>query len=208
MRLSPFLLQWTTMMAAMMLPGVLPVAVRYARMIRNHRVLSLAAFGGGYLAVWAAAGVPGWLFGRALAQLAHAGALTASAATISAGCGLYQLSSAKQQCLGQCRTPVALLLRYASWTGRLRHLRVGLHHGLYCVACCWALFLMLLLLAPASAWAMGVVVVAVVAEKWAPRGDLVSRGIGLACLAAAVVIVWWPRLVLEFGGGGMMEMGK
>jgi hypothetical protein len=67
---------------------------------------------------------------------------------------------------------------------------------------------MLLLLAPASAWAMGVVVVAVVAEKWAPRGDLVSRGIGLACLAAAVVIVWWPRLVLEFGGGGMMEMGK
>src|SRR6266545_525382 len=208
MRVLPFLLQWTTMMAAMMLPGILPVALRYARMIRTHRAVGLAAFGGGYLAVWAAAGVPGWLFGRALAQLAHAGALTASAATISAGCGLYQLSSAKQHCLGQCRTPVALLLRYAAWTGRLRHVRVGLHHGLYCVSCCWALFLMLLLLAPASLWAMGAVVAAVVAEKWAPRGNLVSRGIGIACVAAAVVIVWWPRLVLELAGGGVMEMGK
>src|SRR5258706_6794780 len=125
MRVLPFLLQWTTMMAAMMLPGVLPVALRYARMIRNHRAVGLVAFGGWYLAVWSAAGVPAWLFGRALAQLAHAGALTASAATISAGCGVYQLSAAKQQCLGQCRTPVSLLLRYASWTGRWRHLRVG-----------------------------------------------------------------------------------
>ena len=210
MRVLPFLLQWTTMMAAMMLPGVLPVARRYARMVRNHRVLGLAAFGGGYLTVWAAAGVPGWLFGRALTQLAHAGggALTASAATISAGCGLYQFSSAKPHCLGRCRTPVSLLLRYASWTGRLRHLRVGLHHGLYCVACCWPLFLMLLLLAPASVWAMVAVVVAVVAEKWAPRGDLVSRGVGITFLAAAVVIVWWPRLVPGLAGGGMMEMGK
>ena len=208
MRVLPFLLQWTTMMAAMMLPGVVPVALRYTRMITNHRAPGLAAFGGGYLAVWAAAGVPGWLFGRALMQLAHAGVLAAGAATISAGCGLYQLSAAKQHCLGRCRTPMTLLLQYASWTGRLRHLRAGLHHGLYCVACCWALFLMLLLLAPASAWAMGAVVLAVVAEKWAPRGDLVARGIGIACLAAAVAIVWWPRLVPALGGGGMMEMGK
>jgi len=201
-------LQWTTMMAAMMFPGVLPVAVRYARMIRVGRPLGLAAFGGGYLAVWAAAGLPAWFFGRALGQLAHAGALTAGAATISVGCGVYQLSSLKNHCLGQCRSPVALLLRYASWTGLLRHLRVGLHHGFYCVACCWALFAMLLLLAPASRWAMVAVVAAVVAEKWAPRGDLVARGIGIACLAAAVLIVWWPELIPGLASGGTMEMGR
>jgi len=68
MRLLPFMLQWTTMMAAMMLPGVLPVAVRYARMIRVQRPLGLAAFGVGYLTVWASAGFPAWLFGRALAH--------------------------------------------------------------------------------------------------------------------------------------------
>ena len=209
MRLLPFVAQWTTMMAAMMLPGVLPVALRYARMIRVHRPLGLAAFGGGYLVVWAAAGFPAWLFGRALSQLAHTGALTASAATISVGCGVYQFSSLKSRCLGQCRAPAALLLRYASWTGRLRHLRVGFHHGIYCVACCWALFVMLLLLAPASVWAMVAVVAAVVAEKWSPHGDRVSRGIGIAFLAAAVVMVWWPQLVPGFSsGGGMMEMAK
>ena len=208
MRAPAFLLQWTTMMAAMMLPGVLPVAKRYARMIRNHRLIGLTAFAAGYLAVWALAGVPAWLFATALARAAHAGVLTAVAATISVACGAYQLSTAKNHCLTQCRTPVPLLLKYAAWTGPLRHLRVGLHHGGYCVACCWALFAMLLLLAPASLWAMLAVVVAVIAEKWAPRGDLVSRGVGIACLAAAVVIVWWPRLVPGLTGGGMMEMGK
>jgi predicted metal-binding membrane protein len=208
MRLLPFLLQWTTMMAAMMLPGVLPVAVRYARMIRVQRPLGLAAFGVGYLTVWASAGFPAWLFGRALAQLAHAGALTAGAATISVGCGVYQLSSLKRDCLGRCRTPVALLLRYASWTGALRHLRVGLHHGLSCVACCWALFAMLLLVAPASVWAMVAVVAAVVAEKWLPRSEWVSRGVGIACLGVAVVILWWPELVPGLASGGSMEMSK
>ena len=198
------------MMAAMMVPGVLPVAVRYARMIRNHRALGLAAFGSGYLAVWAAAGLPAWLFTRGLTWLTHGGggALTAVAATISVGCGAYQFSSLKQQCLGVCQAPITLLLRYAGWTGRLRHLRVGLHHGAYCVACCWALFAMLLLVAPASLWAMGAVVLAVLAEKWSPRGDVMARGVGIACLAAAVLIVWWPRLVPGLGGGEMMEMGK
>ena len=206
MRLLPFVVQWTTMMAAMMLPGVLPVAVRYARMIRVQRPLGLMAFGVGYLTVWAAAGFPAWLFTRALGQLAHAGALAAGAATISVGCGVYQLSSLKRDCLGQCRTPVALLLRYASWTGRLRHLRVGLHHGFYCVACCWALFAMLLLVAPASVWAMVAVVAAVVAEKWLPRSEWVSRGLGIAFLGAAVVIVWWPELFPGMASAGMMEM--
>jgi predicted metal-binding membrane protein len=177
-------------------------------MIRVHRPVGLAAFGGGYLAVWAAAGFPAWLFGRVLGQLAHAGALTAGAATISVGCGVYQLSSFKDRCLGQCRAPAGLLLRYASWTGRLRHLRVGLHHGFYCVACCWALFVMLLLLAPSSVWAMVAVVAAVVVEKWSPRGDLVARSIGIACLAAAVFLVWWPDLVPGLASGGTMEMGK
>jgi len=209
MRLLPFMAQWTAMMAAMMSPGVLPLAARYARMIRDSRVIGLAAFGVGYLAVWALAGLPAWLFAGALTRAAHAGVLAAVAATISVACAAYQFSSAKNHCLTQCRTPVALLLRYASWTGRLRHLRVGLHHGGYCVACCWALFAMLLLVAPASIWAMLGVVVAVIAEKWAPRGDLVSRGIGIACLAAAVVIVWWPQLLPGFGSGhGMMEMGR
>jgi predicted metal-binding membrane protein len=209
MRLLPFLAQWTTMMAAMMLPGVLPVAARYGRMIRRHRPLGLAAFAAGYLLVWATVGFPAWLFGRALGQIAHAAALTAAAATISVACALYQFSSLKTHCLAQCRAPVALLLRYASWRGRLRHLRVGLHHGLYCVACCWALFAMLLLLAPASVWAMVAVVAAVIAEKWSRRGDRVALGVAIACLAAAAVVVWWPEVVSGIGPtGGLMEMGK
>src|SRR5258705_4683628 len=200
-------MRWTIMMAAMMFPGVLPVAVRYTRMISEHRPVGLLALGAGYLAVWAAAGIPAGVFGLAIGRLANAGALTAGAATISVGCAIYQLSPLKNHCLGQCRTPAALLLKYASWRGPLRHLRVGLHHGLFCVACCWALFAMLLLVAPASLWAMVAVVAAIVAEKWSPRGDLVSRSVGVACLGAAVLIIWWPEMVPGLTSGGM-EMGK
>jgi predicted metal-binding membrane protein len=49
-------------MAAMMLPSVSPVASLYARTIQGSRAIRIAELVAGYLAVWAAAGVPayGW----------------------------------------------------------------------------------------------------------------------------------------------------
>src|SRR5258705_12182704 len=122
-------MRWTIMMAAMMFPGVLPVAVRYTRMISEHRPVGLLAFGAGYLAVWAAAGIPAWLFGLAIGQLAHAGVLTAGGATIGLGGARYQPSPLKNHCLGQSRTPAALLLKSASWVWPLHSLPVRLHIG-------------------------------------------------------------------------------
>jgi len=101
--------------------------------------------------------------------------LEAILAAFTAG-GLYQLTPLKARCLRRCRTPVAQLLHYGNYHGRLRDLRVGVHHGAYCLGCCWALMVVLV-----AAGAMGLVWVLLIAgavalEKLAPRW-LASPGV-------------------------------
>ena len=150
--LAVFVLVWTLMMAAMMLPSVTPLASLYVRTVQSNRTVRLAALVAGYLAVWAAVGVPafglawltGWMTGR------HPGAAHVLAVAIFAACGVYQLTRLKDRCLAHCRSPIALLLHYGSYRGRSRDLRAGAHHGAYCLGCCWAL--MVILIAVAVIW--------------------------------------------------------
>jgi predicted metal-binding membrane protein len=70
--LAAFVAIWTLMMAAMMLPSVAPTASLYAKTFRDNRAVRIAGLVSGYLAVWAAAGLPafglawlaGWLTGE------------------------------------------------------------------------------------------------------------------------------------------------
>ena len=59
---------------------------------------------------------------------------------------------------------------------------MGLVHGLYCMGCCWLLFLILIPLGVMNVAAMVAVALLVFAEKTFPHG----RGIGV--LAAAVMV--------------------
>ena len=143
--LAVFVPVWTLMMAAMMLPSVAPTASLYAKTVQANRMPRMAGLVAGYLAVWAAAGVPayglawlgGWLTGT------HPSAAHVVAVAVFAACGVYQLSRLKDRCLAHCRSPLALLLHYGSYRGRLRDLRVGAHHGGYCLGCCWGLMVIL-----------------------------------------------------------------
>src|SRR3954466_8640517 len=49
---------WTLMMAAMMLPSVVPFSMVYTRTFRTRREARMVAFASGYLLVWAAAAFP------------------------------------------------------------------------------------------------------------------------------------------------------
>jgi predicted metal-binding membrane protein len=112
----------------------------YAKTVQTSRMPRIAGLVAGYLAVWAAAGVPayglawlaGWLTGT------HPSAAHVLAVAVFAACGRYQLSRLKDRCLAHCRSPLALLLHYGSYRGRFRDLRAGAHHGGYCLGCCWA----------------------------------------------------------------------
>jgi predicted metal-binding membrane protein len=204
--LAVFVPVWTLMMAAMMLPSVAPTALLYARTVRDNRTSRIGGLAAGYLAVWAAAGVPayglariaGWLPGR------HPGAAHLLAVAVFAACGLYQLSSVKDRCLSRCRSPVALLLHYGSYRGRLRDLRVGAHHGGYCLTCCWSLMVILIALGVMNLAAMvGLAALILIEKAWA-RGPAAGRLAGAAALGLAVATIWLPWLAPGLQAAPMM----
>lgn len=191
-----FVAVWTLMMAAMMLPSVAPLASLYARSITANRAVRVSSLIAGYLVIWAVAGVPAyglaWL--TSWLDVHHSLAAHSLAVAIFAACGIYQLTSLKDQCLSHCRTPFGLLLRYGSFRGRTRDARVGLHHGAYCLGCCWALMAILIAVGVMNIAAMVALAVVILAEKVSPRGEVIARLAGLASIGLAIAIIWLPWL--------------
>ena len=174
MGLPAFVFAWTIMMAAMMLPSAAPFVMLYRRGATGSHTMLLVA---GYLAVWAAAGVPAWLAMTFLPMTLAPIALAVA--------GVYQLTPLKTTCLRQCRSPADFLVQ--RW-GR-GALRLGVEHGVWCLGCCWALMAVLVLTGMMGiAWVVGLAAL-VALEKLSSRGVLVSRLAGAAFLIAAIVEV-------------------
>jgi len=196
-----FVAMWTAMMAAMMFPSVAPVAILWTRSI-VYRLSGLAAlsrialFVSGYLLAWAFAGVVAF-FGLALFErvllLAGSNAGWLGAA-IFVTAGVYQFTSFKDVCLRHCRSPMSLITYYTSFRGLAIDLRVGVHHGIYCVGCCWGLMLILVALGVMNIPAMAALTIVIFAEKLLRHGLLIARLTGISFLGAAVVAVIFPNL--------------
>lgn len=187
---------WTLMMAAMMLPSVMPVVSLYTKIVQANRTARIAGLAGGYLGAWAAAGLPAyglaWLAGWLAGQ--HPGAAHVLAVGLFACCGAYQLSGLKDRCLAHCRSPLALLLHYGSYRGRFRDVRAGAHHGGYCLGCCWGLMVILIVVGVMNVAAMVSLAAVVLVEKTWRRGPAAGRLAGVAALGLAVAVIWFPWL--------------
>jgi predicted metal-binding membrane protein len=194
--LPAFVGMWTLMMAAMMLPSVAPVASMYQRSISSHRALRLAGFTAGYLIAWAGAGIPAYILTDLIARLVsdHPAWATAVAVAVFAACGIYQLTSLKTRCLRHCRSPLSLLLHYGSYQGRLRDVRAGVHHGAYCLGCCWSLMAVFVVVGVANVAAMVVLAAVVLVEKLWVHGEGFARAVGVVSLVLAVAVIWVPGI--------------
>ena len=195
--LVAFIPVWTLMMAAMMLPSVAPVAVLYERTVTDNRVPRLAAFAASYIVVWGLAGVPAFAIVILLSSVAMDHPQTARyiAAGIFLVLGLYQVSPLKDRCLSHCRSPFSLLLHYASFHGPLRDFRAGTHHALYCLGCCWALMLVLVVAGIMNLLVMVVLAAVILIEKYWSRGQAFSRVVASAAVVLAVAAIWIPALL-------------
>lgn len=193
---------WVTMMAAMMLPAVAPVATLVAR--ANARtptggLARTAVFLVAYLAVWAGVGLAAYGIDRAIGAFEddvlawdRAGPLVAGAAVAAAG--LYQLSPLKHACLRHCRSPLHFLL--AGWRpGVLGALRMGTVHAAYCVGCCVGLMVVLFAVGVMSVPWMVIVAVAVLAEKVLPYGERIATVVAIALIVLGAAIAFAPDAV-------------
>jgi predicted metal-binding membrane protein len=194
--LGAFVAVWTLMMTAMMLPSVAPFASLYTRTIRESRVERLMLFAAGYLLVWSAVAFPAyglaWVADRFVEG--DQAAATALAAVIFLACGVYQLTPFKERCLAHCRSPLGFTLKYAAYRGRTRDLRVGVHHGAFCLGCCWALMALLVVFGLMNVAAMIALAAIVLVEKtwvWGPR---FGRLLGVVALVLAVLVIFMPGI--------------
>ena len=195
---------WVTMMAAMMLPAVLPVVLLYARVSSERTRRGVAAVGtpvflAGYLAVWTAFGILAYAVARLIVgehfgflQWDRGGRYVAAGAIGLAA--LYQLTPLKRVCLRHCRSPLSLVLGH--WhEGRLGAVRMGVEHGGWCVGCCWGLMLALFAVGVMSIAWMVIIAAVIFVEKVLPRGERLTQPLGLLLLGLAIWVAVSPGSV-------------
>jgi len=187
-----FLGTWVTMMVAMMFPSAAPMVFTFAKVQAGRQQLGQFfvptwVFVVGYLAVWTGFGALalGVNIGLEAAGIMLMGGVVG---VLLVAAGVYQFSPLKHACLSKCRTPLAFIL--GSWReGYAGAFRMGVEHGLYCLGCCWLLFVILFPLGLMNLAAMAAVAVLIFVEKTLPAGLWLGRAAGLGLIGWGLLTV-------------------
>jgi len=196
-----FLAMWVAMMVAMMLPASAPMILAFARSQARKRergapYVPTWVFVAPYLTVWGAFGVVGYGLAAAADSMADDSMwamdnLPRIAGGLLVAAGVYQLTPLKHICLARCRSPLSFMLSY--WQdGRWGAVRMGLRHGVFCLGCCWVLFLLLVPLGVMNVGAMLAITALVFAEKTLPQGERVARVAAVAMVVYGLLAVAVP----------------
>lgn len=181
---------WTLMVVAMMLPTTLPLITLFRGIVRQRRHATgfVVALLGGYLGIWALFGFAVHLGDWGLHQAIDRSAwFTANAWVISGvtlvGAGVYQFTELKYHCLDKCRSPYSFIMGH--WRGGnawRESITLGLHHGLYCLGCCWTLMLLMFAVGMGNLAWMFLLGVVMAVEKNMPWGRRLSAPLGVVLL--------------------------
>ena len=191
--LAAFLATWQLMVVAMMLPASLPSirGVVAATERRLRPVPGAAAFVGGFVSVWALAGLAAfgvdlavaWGIGISPWLAARPWLVQASVVALA---GAYQFTGLKRRSLDACRHPVAPAQRgpTAAAVGV-----AGLRHGLACLGSGWALMALMVVGGLGDLWWMAALTGVMLYEATGRRGERLATIVGL-------VLVWMAALIL------------
>jgi predicted metal-binding membrane protein len=202
-----FVAGWLVMLVAMMLPTSLPLVIMFDRLARRRpeypRLVGLLL--AGYLSIWTLFGMLVYLGDSVLhAAVArspwvadHVSALSAGALLLA---GLYQFTPLKYHCLDKCRSPFSFITEH--WRGRGEQgqaFLLGIHHGRFCLGCCWTLMLVMFAVGVGNLGWMLVLGALMAIEKNLPWGRQLSTPLGV------VLLVWGFGLLVGVvpGAGGL-----
>lgn len=187
---------WFFMATAMMLPSAAPMLRTYADIAdvaagKGETAVPLHVLTGGYLSVWfffsiIAASLQLAIIGIGYSEGPASPVRGFAAAVILTGAGLYQFSPLKEACLKKCRNPFSTL--FSRWSDRPGPVfRLGVQQGLFCLGCCWALMLVMLVVGSMNLlWMMFFTLFALLEKS--VSGKVTSRLTGGILLAWAGVV--------------------
>jgi predicted metal-binding membrane protein len=223
--ISLFTASWTTGMAAMMFPAITPMVLMYNRLVTNRGnnidsqssvtiqeeergkasssfpSFKVIIFVGCYLLVWAATGIAlllGWsvVMNSTIMTTANTVLIQYLYGALLIIAGAYQFTPLKRICIGYCESPMSFFMR--RWRdGTLGAVNMGVYHGIYCLGCCWAYFLLMVALGWMNLLWMGLFAGIIFGEKMWSRGIWIARasGIGLTVVGILVAAGMLPSLV-------------
>ena len=161
-----FIALWVPMMAAMMLPGAAPAALRCAR--ASGRVRAVLIFIGAYLAIWAVVGV--------VVYAVYQPHGTAAAGALVIAAGLYEITPLKRRCRRRC----------------LESSGSGIGFGLWCVGSTIGLMVVMVSLGIMSITWMAVIAMLVLAQKLWPSRAVIDVLLALAITGLGLLILITP----------------
>lgn len=181
---------WVVMMVAMMLLSLVTTLWRYRQTIgsigeaRLSWLTTLVAMG--YFFVWTMCGVAIFPLGAALAEIEmQQPAIAVGVVVVIAGA--LQFSAWKTNHLACCREPSGheRTLPTAAGTAWRHGLRLDLH----CIYGCAGFTAILLVIGVMDLRVIVLVTAAITAERLAPNGDRVGRGIGAVIVGTGLIMI-------------------
>src|SRR5215211_1025700 len=224
--ISLFTASWTAGMAAMMFPAITPMVLMYNRFATNNREgnqssitiqekekegkttsrpsfppLRVILFVSSYLLVWALTGIAlllGWsvVMNSTIMTTGNSVLIQYLYGSLLIVAGIYQFTPLKRICIGYCESPMSFFMR--RWRdGASGAFKMGVYHGIYCLGCCWAYFLLMVALGWMNLLWMGLFAGIIFGEKIWSRGIWIARaaGIGLAIVGILVAAGLVPSLI-------------
>ena len=193
---ASFLGMWVVMMAAMMLPSLVPMLRRYREAVDREAGIRLgpltALVGVGYFSVWTVIGMAAFPLSIAPAALGMRQPALARAAPIAGGvvvlvAGALQFSAWKTRQLACCRESPGRDRTLPADAGTAwRH---GLRLGLHCGQSCAGPMAILFVVGVMDLRAMAGVTAAITLERVAPAGERIARAIGVVFVGAGLFLI-------------------
>jgi predicted metal-binding membrane protein len=189
---------WAIMMAAMMLPTMVPTLRSYEDLMTSANGTRVGWLGVllGYSIVWVLFSLIisgtqiALLYLNVVDMMGKAKSLWLSAALLVVA-GAFQFTRAKEVCHGVCHSPMSYFVGY--WrVGFSGGLRMGLSLGAYCVGCCWLFMVLGFAGGVMNFLWMGLATFMMVLEKLPQLGHFLVKPLGI------LLILSGPSIIILF----------
>jgi predicted metal-binding membrane protein len=191
-----FMVTWTVMMVAMMLPALAPALSGYRHLVGRGNARGLGGLttlaAAGYFSLWALFGAGAYFIGLAVAAAEMRSSTLARWAPLAAGivvllAGAMQFTRWKARQLERCREGLACAGQPSrNWWSTYRQ---GVSFGVHCAMCCSGFMLVLLATGMMELLTTAVLSMVITAERLAPRAEPAIRAVGAVLLGAGILLV-------------------